>query len=199
MKNGIIYTIFDFIIEKLKYLNLVELFKYIFERLFNKDHLAGERFGMDIYILLKWIVVFVFWTLGVNSKIANVFIWYLIASNIYTYFYYHIWTKDLEKGNFDIVRIKRRFLNLMLAVFFNGFCFAYFFAVPFLSNFSWPENVSPIKHSILFSFSNSITANYDIVKPITEIGNSLLIIETFITFIFLTIILSNTIPQIKNE
>lgn len=199
MKNGIIYTIFSFIIEIFKSLNLVELFKTVFERLFKNDPLKGKRLGVDIFILTKWIIITILWFLGVSNWIVNILVCYLIASNLYTYFYYHIWTKDLTKGHFDIDRIKRRFLNLMLAVFYNIYCFAYFFAVPFSSNFIWPNSNASIKHSILLSFSNSITSNYNLVNPITETGNSLLIIETFITFIFLTIILSNSIPQIKTD
>ena len=63
MRNGIIYTIVDWILEKLKYLNLVEIFKYIAIKVYPKDKLTASRAGVDIFITIKWIIVIVLLTL----------------------------------------------------------------------------------------------------------------------------------------
>ena len=145
------------------------------------------------------LALLLFWSLQLNSQFINKITWYLIASNLYTYFYYHNWTRDLEKGNFDLDRIKRRFLNLMLAIAFNIFCFAYFFAVPFATNYNWTEGISRFHESISFSVANFLTIDYSPVKTLSNVGHSLTLIETLTAFIFLTIILSNSIPQIKDK
>ncbi|MBE9468506.1 MAG: hypothetical protein IMY72_09355 [Bacteroidetes bacterium] len=199
MRNGILYTIFDWILEKLKFFNLVELFKYIAKRIYSKDRILSSRLGVDLFIILKWLTVVSLWAFSVNNKFVDILIWYLIATNLYTYFYYHSWTKDLEKGNFDLDRIKRRFFNLMLAISFNILCFAYLFAVPFSINFQWSNILLRNKDALFSSIANSLTVDFQAMEPITNTGHALTLFETVITFIFLTIILSNSTPQIKTE
>ncbi len=148
MKNGLIYILIDWLLEKLKYINLVELFKFIVKKMYNKDTLLASRAGVDIFIFSKWATIIILWAFHVNSSLVNILIWYLICTNIYTYFYYHTWTKELEKGFFDHAKIKRRFLNLMLAISFNIACFAYLFAIPFSTNYQWTGQVSSTKDAL---------------------------------------------------
>ncbi len=199
MRNGIIYQIANWVIENLKYLNLVELFKWFTKKCYPSDTLLASRLGVDTFIIIKWIAVTILWYNSISNTLINYLIWYLIITNIYTYFYYHNWTKDLKRRHFNLKRIKRRFLNLTLAIAFNVFCFAYLFAVPFVANFQWASNSVIIKDSLLFSLANSITLDFPLVSATTEVGHTLTLIETFISFIFLTIILSNSIPQPKTD
>lgn len=199
MRNGLIYTITDWTLEKLKWLNLVELFKWTAKHIYTSDGLLASRIGVDIFIILKWTIVIFLWIFQISNEIVNIFIWYLIATNIYTYFYYHTWTKDLDNGHFNLDRIKRRFLNLILAISFNILCFAYLIYLPFSTNYKWLEQSATKKDAILFSISNSLTVDYNYVQAITKIGQTLNLIETITMFVFLTIILSNSIPQIKTE
>ena len=90
-------------------------------------------------------------------------------------------------------------LNLILSIGFNVVSFAYFFAQPFSKNFQWKNGFSTLQDSLFFSLANSFTTNYDSVKSITEIGHKITLMETVSSFVFLTIILSNSIPQIKGE
>ena len=198
IQKGIIYIIFNKIIEFTKYLNLVELFKIIGKK-YIKDKLLASRLSVDIFIIFKWTLIVVFWTFELKSKFINGLVWYFILTNIYTYFYYHAWTKDLEKKHFDLDRIKRRFLSLINAIVFNVLCFAYFYALPYSSNFKWDVNYSSIIDPLLFSLANSFTANYNSVEIVTQFGHRLILIETIISFIFFTIILSNSIPQMKEK
>lgn len=199
MQNGLIYTIIDWIIEKLKFINLVELFKFLAQKLYKKNKLLALRAGVDFFILLKWTLVFVLWVNKIENEIVNVIIYYLLISNIYTYFYYHAWTKDLKRGHFGLKRIKRRFLNLMLAFSFNIFCFAFLFALPFSGNFEWTRQDYLSLDSLLFSIANSLTVDYIFVVALNSTGHILVLLESLTTFIFLTIIISSSIPQIKND
>ena len=199
MKHGIIYSIVNWIILKLNYLNLVELLKKLVKLFFSSEQnkRTASRATVDIFIIAKWLFIGLLWYFNVKSSTVNFLVWYLIFTNIYTYFYYHTWTKDLANPHFDIDRIKRRYLNLMLSIGFNVYSFGYLFAQPFKENFKWPNEYSTLQESLSFSLANSISSNYQYVSSITETGNTLTLIETIISFIFLTIILSNSIPQPK--
>lgn len=199
MKKGIIYSFFDWLIECLSYLNLVELFKFIGVKISPNNRIAALRFSVDLFILLKWVFISLVWYLNIKNIYINLIVWYLIFTNVYTYFYYHTWDKSINKSEFDFDRIKRRFLNLGLSIAFNIFSFAYLFAQPFSNNFKWNNGYSTFQDSVLYSLANSFTATYESVETITSIGQKLTLLETAISFIFLTIILSNSIPQVKTE
>jgi hypothetical protein len=199
MSKGIIYSIFNWIIEKLSYLNLVEFFKFIAVKIFPNNRITALRFSVDIFIILKWLLIALLWHFNVKNDFLNFLVWYLIFTNVYTYFYYHTWSKSIDRPEFDFDRIKRRFLNLGLSIAFNVLSFAYLFAQPFSNNFKWNNGYSTLQDSILFSLANSFTTSYNSVQTITEIGHKISLLETVISFVFLTIILSNSIPQVKTE
>ena len=201
MKNGIIYTTTKFLLDNLKYLTLVELFKYIGHLLNPKKNnvdwkLAFSRTSVDIFIILKWALILILAKYNISSNFWTVTTCYLILTNVYTYFYYHIWTNEaLNTENFSMDRIRRRFVTLMLAVGYSDLCFAYLYKVPFKANFEWSSNLTTFTKSTWFSISNSLAANYDAVKPITDFGYNVSMTQLILTFIFLTIILSKSIPQ----
>lgn len=200
MKNGFIYVVIKFLIDKICWLNLVEYFKKIGvwlnpEKKNREMEATYTRVATDIFIVLKWLFVFLAWTLGsTNAWIVGI-VWYLIITNLFTYFFHHIWTNEaLSTTHFSEDRIRRRFLNLLLAITFSDFCFAYLYKLPYFSDFQWPQKVLDI-HSFWYSVSNSLAANYGAVTPLTNLGNSISMIQLIITFVFVTIIISRSIPQ----
>jgi hypothetical protein len=199
MKKGIIYSFFGWLIECLRYLNLVELFKFIGVKFSPNNRITALRFSVDLFIILKWIFISIIWCLNVKNTYINLIVWYLIFTNVYTYFYYHTWDKNINKVEFDFDRIKRRFLNLGLSIAYNIFSFAYLFAQPFSNNFKWNNGSSTFQDSVLYSLANSFTTTYESVETMTSVGQRLTLLETAISFFFLTIILSNSIPQVKTE
>jgi hypothetical protein len=205
MKNGFLFPVFDKLFEKLCYLNLVELFKYV-ANIFNKQKNDKDavhtyrRFGTDVFILFKWVLVIVLWKFKFSNSFLTVTVWYLIVTNLYTYFIYHVWHKDaLKTDEYLIDRAKRRFLNLMLAIAFSIFCFGYLINVPYVNDFNWSEKSATFLHALWFSFSNSLAANYSVVAPLTDDGNIVCNLELLITFIFVTIILSRSVPQTNSN
>jgi hypothetical protein len=199
MKKGIIYSFFGWLIECLRYLNLVELFKFIGVKFSPNNRITALRFSVDLFIILKWIFISIIWCLNVKNTYINLIVWYLIFTNVYTYFYYHTWDKNINKAEFDFDRIKRRFLNLGLSIAYNVFSFAYLFAQPFSNNFKWNNGSSTFQDSVLYSLANSFTTTYESVETMTSVGQRLTLLETAISFFFLTIILSNSIPQVKTD
>lgn len=201
MKNGVIYILVKRLLDNLKHLTLVEWFKYFSLKLNpNKNNLDSRltysRVAVDIFIILKWFFALLIVKLHLSNIFLTYFIWYLLLTNIYTYFYYHIWTEEsLNTENFTIDRTRRRFINLILAVGYSDLCFAYLFKLPYAKEFQWSANSITFLKSIWYSISNSLAANYEGVSASTDLGNSVAMIQLIITFIFVTIILGKSIPQ----
>jgi hypothetical protein len=205
MKNGILYIIFKFFLDNLRHFTIVEWFKVIGHKLNPKPNdasskLAYSRTAVDIFILLKWSFILIITKMGATNSLLTIFIWYLLTTNIYSYFYYHIWTDEaLNTEDFEKDRIRRRFINLILAVGYSDLCFAYLYKLPYKSNFEWVNNVTNFTKAVWYSISNSLAANYEGVKPMTDLGNNISMIQLIITFIFITIILGKSIPQTNSK
>lgn len=201
MKNGIIYILAKWLLDNLKHLTLVEWFKYFGAKLNpNKNsidkRLTYSRVSVDIFIILKWLFILILAKFDLSNCFLTFFVWYLLLTNIYTYFYYHIWTEDaLNTENFAIDRIRRRFINLMLAVGYSDLCFAYLYKLPYVKELQWSDNSITFLKSIWYSISNSLAANYEGVSASSDLGNSIAMTQLIITFIFVTIILGKSIPQ----
>lgn len=201
MKYGFIYEIFKALIEGLKYLSLVELFKLIAKKLNPTPLDEGKatiysRVAVDIYITLKWILLIIFLLTSLNGIWSCLIIWYLIITNIHTYFYYHVWDKAaINLLEADEHCLRRRFINLLLAISFSNISFAYLYSTYYSNGFNWGSSGITKSHAIWYSISNSVAANYNSISPINDTVNSVSMIQLLITFLFVTIIISRSIPQ----
>jgi hypothetical protein len=200
MKNGFLYVSVKFIFDNLKYLTIVEWLKksaYLISGdtgMTDKKKKYG-RVAVDFFIITKWILIFFLWSKVKTNSFCTFLTWYLIITNIYSYFYYHIWDDEaFNTTSFDKDRIRRRFVNLILAISYSNFCFAYLYNKVYTSELQWSDKIVTDSKSLWFSISNSLAANYSAVGPISDLGNSIAMIQLSITFIFVTIILSKSIP-----
>jgi hypothetical protein len=202
MKDGLIYLLTRKSINFLRYLNLVEWFKlaatFLFRNRISKiENESIHRNAVDIFIFFKWTLILIIWTLKYQNTFLTFLTWYLIVSNIFTYFYYHIWSDEaIDSDQLPRNRARRRFVNLILAIGFSDICFAYLINSPYSHHFKWDSGTRLIK-SLWYSISNSIAANYDAIIPISDLGYSVSMIQLIITFFFVTIIISRSIPQIN--
>ena len=201
-KQGIIFPIIDWIITNFSYLNLVEFFKLICKLIAKKNvkkRIQLSRVSVDIFILLKWLFITFLIIFNINKRWTTIFTWYLIISNIYTYFYYHTWDKRIIEDCFlETKRIKRRFLNLILAISYTLYSFAYLYYLPYYNEFSWTSTKQNFLKAFWYSVSTSFTGSYDQVKPINDLGYSISMIQLILMFIFLSIIIGGSIPQINS-
>ncbi len=202
MKEGIIYPIAHFIAEKLDRLNLVELFKFAARKL-NRDRNNQDRermfmrIAVDIFIFAKFLFLGAIWLFNVSNLWITIVVWYLLVTNVYTYFYRHIWCDDaFDPRYFTKERQRRRFINLFLAFTYSNLSFAFLYFLPYAKHMNWGEGmgISGL-HALWFSMSNSVAANYAVVSPLDGIGNTVAMIQLVITFFFVTIIISRSIPQ----
>ena len=201
MQYGFIYQIFQAIIQGLKYLNLVELFKLIAMKLNPKPTdtkycEAFSRVSVDIFIVLKWVVLIILFCRGTSVFWSCFLVWYLIITNIYTYFFYHVWDeKAINPTVLDTHILRRRFVNLLLAISFSHMSFAYLYYTYYSTEFTWSKMGILKSQAIWFSISNSVAANYNVIAPKSDLGNSVSMIQLVLTFMFVTIIISRSIPQ----
>ena len=200
-ENGFIYPFLKFAIDNIKYINLVELFKYTAKHLASENNVvSASRIAVDVFIILKWLFIIVIWFFGYSNQFLSLFVWYLIITNLYTYFYYHIWVDEaLKTDNFTKDRIRRRFINLIMAFSYSILCFAYLFKFVYSLDIDWNNKNISFVNSIMFSFNNSLGGRYNNINPQTDLGGLICSIELLITFVFATLILSRSIPQTDSK
>jgi len=198
MRNGIIYPIFNWCIKILYYINVVEWLKKALVKIFKGcfDKIAISRFAVDSFILFKWGFVLILMKYHYENDSITFIVWYLIWSNIYTYFYYHIWKDDSANSiHSNPTRLRRRFITLLTSIGFSNLSFAYLYRIPYYKSFDWKLEIPKNIQSLWYSCANSLTANYEYVKPLDKTGTDLTIIQLAISFIFLTMILGNSTPS----
>jgi hypothetical protein len=202
-KNGFLYNIVKLILNNIRHITLIEWFKIIGVRVFcGKDPEVHTRVNcrsniVDFYNILKWLLIIFLLSYQKTSTFWTITVWYLLITNLYSYFYHHIWSDNAISLNLTSPdRARRRFFLLLLAIGYSIFCFSYLYKLPYINEFCWSGDATFTK-SLWFSVSSSFAANYETVKPLSELGNSISMIELVITFIFVTIIISKTIPEVK--
>lgn len=209
MTNGFLLPIFNIFVKIIFALNLVEYFKksvraaYRFthgtKKLSHADILESSNIAIDIYQLFKFGVLFVLWGLEAESSLAKYAIYYLLLSNVFTYFYYQVWGNGYAT-RFDRDTLNRKFLNTILAVVYYLLCYAYLYQHHFHLMIEWLNSPSMLE-SIYLSISTAFTLTYSGFSPK---GNDITIYMVFLseiltTFLFLTIIISNSIPNHVKE
>jgi hypothetical protein len=203
MNNGFLYTTAKYILDNLKYLTIIEWLKIWGIKLWCKNKSDRRKVIecrsniVDGYNVFKWLFVILLFLTHATNSFLTIVIWYFIITNLYSYFYHHIWSDEaIENAIISADRARRRFFLLMLSFSYSVFCFAYLYRHPYNRNFKWEGNTTKLK-SIWFSISNSLGSNYDLVKPMSEFGHSITIIQLVLTFMFVSIIISKSIPEIK--
>ncbi|KAB1063940.1 hypothetical protein [Salibacter halophilus] len=192
MRNGFIYVITKYAVRLGYYTNLVELFKWIFGCLTKDSKRTYKNFAIDIFIILKWVFVLGIWIKGYNSSLLTIFTLYLIWTNLFTYFYYHFWNaKRIE----EIEHGQRRFINLVIAFSFSNICFAYLYSLPYKENFIMDKGFESKFSFLMYSSFNSLFSDYNFISSADQIGSILTATQLTITFVFVSILLTKTIPE----
>jgi hypothetical protein len=197
---GIIYVVVSGIVKALWLLNLVEWFKRLFYhicRLVKKDvsKKTATNWAIDLFIVLKFILVYRVIYLP-EKPVYLVIVLYLLIMNIFTYFYYHIWKATSDQGSHWQTR---RFITLTLAIAFNILCYVYLYWKGLSRFIQWQDDTL-LTLPMVFQYS---LANTFMLPSFLSVANSLgFYLQTsqqVISFIFLAIILSSSIPEYSKE
>jgi hypothetical protein len=209
--NGIIYPLLEIIIKILQFLNIVEWLKKLSDYLTNQYFKTrsnttrwykvrrNRNVVIDIFIIVK----FIFIILAMYKKYDNIWIqitvWYLLVSNVFTYFYYHLWYDDaLLETHQTVHRVRRRFINLIISVIFMIGCYAYFYLI-FIPDYFTTDKNNEIVVSILNSICKSFAIDFDDIKAKTTLGAIIEISQVVNTFIFITILLAKSLPKANQK
>lgn len=196
-KNGVIYASVEAIVGLLVKLNAVEGFKKISDFGQKRDEKRKIRYrkAIDAYVFFKWALVLVLWLLSIGRSWSTLLVIYLIGMNLFTYFYYHVWRAPFSESRRDV---KRRFVNLFQAIFFNIFAYAYLYAIPFRGKFEWVGSNQTVD-AFLFSINTSFVSDYQFVTSRDTFASIIPATQILVMFMFLTIILSNSVPSSEEE
>ena len=147
MRREFIVTLFDCFLSALYYLNVVEyvkkisvlIYRFVYGRkLSDEDKRAASGIGIDVYQIVKFAAIVALLSFGIQGLWAEYLTYYLIASNAFTYFYYHAWgSRFIQQSTRDDQR--RRLLNFLLAIVFYILCYAYLYQHHFALFIEWPE------------------------------------------------------------
>ena len=212
--NGFIYPLFDSLVRFLCYCNLVEFFKFsakLYTGVINKrkeKNLTTEEIvracniAIDVYQIFKWGVLLALWVCKKDSTFAKNLVYYLLFSNLFTYFYYHIWGSRYNQ-RVDKDTLNRKFLNSLLAISYYIFCYAYLYQIHYSGMISWPflvvesVNIPVIDfiNAIYLSVANAFTLTYGGFSPLTQKIRVVFMSELINTFLFFTVIITNSIPN----
>ena len=154
---------------------------------------TARSFAIDLYEVGKWAVVIWFVVFSIQNRFALILIVYLLASNLFSHFYYHIWHENSLKGKIGALQSRRRFLSFVLALVFSFVAYSYVFSV-FRCSFDWPEGHFSTINSLFFSISNAFTLVYGDTGPNDASGYYLAASQVAYTFFFVVIIIVQSIP-----
>jgi hypothetical protein len=180
------------------YLNLVEWFKKLFKALTkNKENkIRNIHISIDLFIILKFLLIVILWRFKISNTFCEILVWYLIITNLFTYFYYHTWLPPFQDTNESK---RRRFINLIISFIFSNLCFAYLYSEFYFDYYTIETGCYKELSSLLFSSFTSLFATYDLMKPKGDLGFVISLIQLSFTFFFISIILAGSIPQLQNK
>lgn len=155
---------------------------------------AFRSFAIDLYEIAKWATVVLFISYDIQKQPALILTMYLLASNLFSHFYYHLW-KNISLGRrMGPMQSRRRFLSFILALFFSFVAYSYIFSF-YQSSFDWPGEEFSAVSSLFFSVSNAFTLVYGNIGPNGALGYFLAVSQVAYTFFFVVLIIAQSIPK----
>ena len=207
MRNQIILPIFDWFVRRSQDLNLVEHWKSLAVwcyGIWQGKVLAAEEkraiagFAIDTFVIAKFSLIIWLIAAEVASSWSKYLVYYLIWSNVFTYFNYHVWGSRFRQFN-DLSTCRRRFLNFILAIIFYILSYAYLYQMHFAELISWPDNLVDSTNAIYLSVANAFTLTYGGFMPLAQETRVLFMTQLINTFFFFSIILTNSVPPLSQE
>lgn len=191
-RHWFIYPLIDTFIAYSDYVSIIErLKKWVTSCVENEeDKKSMTRLTVDIYIVLKWLIVLC-WLFFVHSYFLLLCVWYLLLTNFLTYFKYHF---RQQKDPSDNHITKRWFIAIIQAFFFSNLCFSYIYLYYSGQEYKFSASNDALS-AWLFSNANSLTADYWLVEVLSNFWYSVSILQVCMTLIFLSVLLAKSMPS----
>ena len=198
--NGPIYAVLHIAVSSLNAISPVEWMKRWFRRIWRRNDQEDIRkvanIAIDIFIVLKWAFVILIWVTGVTHWLPLSVGCFLLVMNLHTYFWYHLWVIDRSAPiPGEEFRERRRFVNLVFAIAYSMVFYGYVYHRVLYSHFIWPQEIAPWVSSIVFSIGNALTGYSGDLKPNTSLAHLVVSSQLVMTFIFVALLLSNSVPR----
>lgn len=187
-EDGFIIVLFSTFIKVLYHINLIVLFKFVAKKVFKKKRMAQNNV-IDIFNILKFTFLIIIIHYRMNSTLIVIAVTYLAFMNIFTYFYYHFWRISTVR---NLIHSRRRFVALTISFFYNILFFSYIYLIKGIDLF---ESFTPnFLNSFQISIANAF-ASSPISEPNSLFAHYLVTIQIVTTFIYVTLLLSQIIPD----
>lgn len=176
------------------HISLIEYWKAAWIIIF-KRYLSGQlarSFAIDTYMILKWTVLATFVYFEIDTRAALMFVSYLMASTLFSYFYYHVW-RPPTGGESHTAQI-RRTVTFLLSFFFGIVAYAYILFFGYRAQIEWPVQPPRFEDAILMSLSNAFTASFASFPVHDDTLRRVLAGEVIFVFTFLVIVIVNSVP-----
>ena len=158
-----------------------------------EKHLAARSIAIDLYEILKWLALASFFVLGSASPLAVAVTAYLLASNLFSHFYYHIW-RDSPAAIITHQQMQRRLTSFVLAFAFAILAFGFvYYSIP--SQISWPDNEVSIVNALYLSVANTFTLTYGDAGPASGDARALFVSQVVYAFVFVVMIIAKSLPS----
>lgn len=206
VENGFIYPLVDRLVALLRFCNLVELFKFIAKLHVALAHrkkdepapveniISACNVAIDVYQVFKFSSLFILWACKIDVLAAELFVYYMLFSNVFTYFYYHTWGSGFSVRT-DRDALNRRFISLIFAIAFYLLCYGYLYQVHYSNMISWPNSVVDFWNSIYLSVGTAFTLSSEGFAAKVQSVKLVFMIQHLIAFLFFAVILANSIPN----
>lgn len=149
--------------------------------------------AIDTYMVFKWFAVTVLVFGGVEHRAGRLLATYLIASSLFSYFYYHVWKKPSRRHSHR--RQVRRTMAFVLSFFFGIFSYAYILWSGYRDAIAWPVSPPRFSDALLMSLSNAFTANFAAFETVGDGVRWVLAGQMLFVFAFLVIVVVNSVPS----
>lgn len=201
--NGFIFPIANWLIINSSCISLVEGFKSIaglIARIMKADERKFKNYAIDLFIILKWVIVLLAIKFTWDHSIVVYSVLYLLVMNLHSYMLHHIWSQNnnIERP-MTAERERRRFISLLLAIAYSEICYTYLYLAPLHQGFSWPNEMPNLVSSFVFSVGNSLTGLSGDLKPITTSAHLAVTSQLIMSVVFIAIVLSQSIPKTESK
>ena len=184
-------------------LNAVEWLKWAAIKITRASRQEDKRmisnWVIDLFIAAKWAFVIGAWRFNLTGRPIIWISIYLLIANIFTYFWHHLWLPRAPAYAADNPhRERRRFLNLLSAMAFSMATYAFFYSRVFTNSFDWPHDIVAPVAALTFSVGNALTGATGDLHPKTSAAYLLMTSQLVMTFVFVAMLLSTSIPLQKH-
>lgn len=200
VSNGPLYLIVDWVIVTFQLVSPIEWKKRAAIKLLRANSVEEKRrianVAIDVFIASKWSFILTLWALGERHWFFVGAAIFLLIMNLHTYFWYHLWVIETGAPVQGVqFRERRRFVNLIQAVAFSMVTYAYLYHRVLDAGFTWPPKTVPWLAALIFSIGNSLTGFAGDLKPESSIAQAVTVSQLLMTFVFVAMLLSNSVPR----